>query len=757
MREASQNGPAPLARKIGHRAMVTIDCIVLVCTLIGTPHSRAQVVGPRTGEGTAVAVADAIRMSKVSSEAGHPETEIAHFSPNGKNFVIVVRKGNLRRNTNDYSLLLWRSDQVFHSPAPTVLLRMSSSSNRPAIQGVTWLADDETLAFLGEHPGESQQLYTFNIRTHVLMKVTNHPSNLLAYSMSLNGQFLAFVAEEPVKSMWDKRSMREGVVISTEYVYQVIAGRKGGRMWGTPQLFYQIHGGRARRIVTEDVADVLGSALRLSPDGHYILFAPRVRIVPEIWKQYTNAWVREQANQTLRAGEWSWLGRYELIDTRTGRTRVLLDSPRRGILSQAVWAADSRSVIVSGVYLPLEGANGDQRRLRESTPFCVEVRVPGGQITEISHEDLELVGWDPKSSSFVFCRHNPDRLGGSCSKIHFRKSGAEWEQIETSLQERGQIAQPDVFLEQDMNTPPRVFARAPGQRQTVLLDLNPQFRRLQFGKEEEIHWKGSKSEDFNGGLYYPVGYTPGKRYPLVIQTHAFRKDRFWIDGPWTTAFAAQPLAGKGMVVLQADESHDDSDSPTEVDREVDRLETAIDFLDGGGLIDRNRIGIIGFSRTCLFVKYALSHSRYKFAAASVTDGVDGGYFQYLLSSYMSDSYEGINGGLPWGTSLQSWRQRSPGFNVDKVRTPLRIMAENSEVALFEWEWYAALSRLGKVVEMVVTMDGEHILQKPWQRMVSQQGNVDWFAFWLKDEEEPDPGKADQYRRWQRLRRQNEMP
>ncbi len=757
MREPSQRGSASPGN-MGHRARITISCMVLVgLVLVASRYSQARIVSSGTRGGRAVTVEDAIEMSKVSNEAGHPETEIAHFSPDGKNFVIVVRRGNLQRNTNDYSLLLWRSNQIFRAPRVAVLLRMISSSNRPAIREVTWLADNETLAFLGEHAGESQQLYTFNIRTHALLKVTNHPSNLLAYSMSRDGQFLAFVAEEPVKSMWNPRSTREGVVISTEYVYQLIAGSKGGRMWGTPQLFCQVRGGRARRIATEDVADVLGSGMRLSPDGHYIVFAPRVRTVPEVWKQYTNAWLHEQAVQTSNAGGWSWLSRYELIDTNTGKTKVLLNSPRRGILSQVAWAGDSRSVIISGAYLPLEGTNGDQRRLRESTPFSVEVRVPSGQATEISHENLELVGWDQRTRSFVFCNYGPDEGRGSCPKIHFRKSGTKWEQTGTSLHDGEEIEEPDVFLEQDMNTPPKVFARSARQGKALLLDLNPQFHRLQFAKEEEIHWKGSKGEDFKGGLYFPVGYVPGNRYPLVIQTHSFRKDRFWIDGPWTTAFAAQALAGKGMVILQADESHEDSDSSREVDREFDRLETAIDFLAERGLIDPDRVGIIGFSRTCLFVKYALTHSKYRFAAASVTDGVDGGYFQYLLSSYMSDTYEGINGGLPWGNGLQSWRERSPGFNIDRVRTPLRIMAENSEVALFEWEWYAALSRLGKPVEMVVTRDGEHILQKPWHRMVSQQGNVDWFAFWLKEEEDSDPDKRDQYRRWRKLKRQTEVP
>ena len=36
-------------------------------------------------------------------------------------------------------------------------------------------------------------------------------------------------------------------------------------------------------------------------------------------------------------------------------------------------------------------------------------------------------------------------------------------------------------------------------------------------------------------------------------------------------------------------------------------------------------------------------------------------------------------------------------------------------------------------------------------MTSQQGNVDWFCFWIKGEEDPDPAKAEQYKRWRELR------
>ena len=45
--------------------------------------------------------------------------------------------------------------------------------------------------------------------------------------------------------------------------------------------------------------------------------------------------------------------------------------------------------------------------------------------------------------------------------------------------------------------------------------------------------------------------------------------------------------------------------------------------------------------------------------------------------------------------------------------------------------------------------------KSWDRVVSQEGTLDWFCFWLKREEDPDPAKADQYGRWRELRKLQE--
>jgi hypothetical protein len=80
-----------------------------------------------------------------------------------------------------------------------------------------------------------------------------------------------------------------------------------------------------------------------------------------------------------------------------------------------------------------------------------------------------------------------------------------------------------------------------------------------------------------------------------------------------------------------------------------------------------------------------------------------------------------------------------------------IVVPNPMAARFDWEWFAALRRLGKPVEMVVLQDGEHELQRPWDRRVSLQENVDWFCFWLNGVVHDEHANAAQIARWRQLR------
>jgi dipeptidyl aminopeptidase/acylaminoacyl peptidase len=182
------------------------------------------------------------------------------------------------------------------------------------------------------------------------------------------------------------------------------------------------------------------------------------------------------------------------------------------------------------------------------------------------------------------------------------------------------------------------------------------------------------------------------------------------------------------------------------------LEAAIDTLDARGLIDRGKVGMQGFSRTCFYTLYFLTHSSFPIAAADITDGVDYNYFQTLA---FVDNDDKINGGPPWGPTHAAWVERTSGFRLDRVTAPLRVTAIQPYSLLQEWEPYVGLLLQHKPVELVYLPDGAHVLVKPWERLTSQQGAVDWWRFWLQGYEDPNPTKADQYARWRQLRVQRD--
>jgi hypothetical protein len=60
--------------------------------------------------------------------------------------------------------------------------------------------------------------------------------------------------------------------------------------------------------------------------------------------------------------------------------------------------------------------------------------------------------------------------------------------------------------------------------------------------------------------------------------------------------------------------------------------------------------------------------------------------------------------------------------------------------------------------MIVFPEGAHALARPSERMISLQGNVDWFRFWLKEERrselvlpnETAAALTEQYDRWAQM-------
>lgn len=723
--------------------------------------SRAQTTAVFGSTKRPVSVADSIQMTRLGDPrytAGAPSNGIvAKFSPDGKHFVVVLKKGNLEANTNEYSLILFQTATVFQSPKSQVLLTLASSSNRPAINDVLWLDDNDTILFLGEHPGEPTQLYSLKCSSKAVTKQTSSALNLTSFVATASAELVAYAARNPVSPLLTEGIKRQGIAVKSEDVTDLIRGTYGGGDYDDHSLFIK----RAEKDLPTKIVPLgrIGSdhlEMSLSPDGAYLLIQTAAIQASKMWSEYEDQFLKVATRHPSQNGRTNIL-QYELVDTATGASRVLFDAPIASFGSEMAWSSDSKSVVVSDVYLPLNVHSTAERAMRKAHAFLVEFKIASREFVKISDEDLKILNWDPKTGDVACDIGRIDSLTGKVTrKAYYRKSGESWSKA-SGPEETTARPLPDIVLNEGMNIPPRIFAVDPPTGwKSLVMDLNPQFQNLVLARVEEITWKDSLGHQVKGGLYWPPDYVAGKKYPVVIQTHGWRSDKFWMDGPWPTAFAAQSLAGKGFFVVQVP----DPDwhiwvTSMEAPRAMESYDGAIDYLDRRGLIDRNRVGITGFSRTYWYVAYTLTHSKYHFAAGTLADGVDYSYFQYMGFSNaqleLASEFEQVYGGPPYGKKVSRWLRQSPAFLMNKIETPLRIQALGTWSLLGDWHWYSGLSRLGKPVEMIYIPGGTHILEKPWDRLISQQGDVDWFCFWLKGQEDPDPTKAEQYRRWRELR------
>jgi hypothetical protein len=701
-------------------------------------------------------IADSIGMNVIGGPyAQWLENGPAQFSPDGKHFAVVTHRGNLDENTNEYTLLLFRSADAFGASSPERLLTLATSSNMAAIWAVQW-ADDETLVFVGQRPGQPMQVYSISLQKRKLVQLTSHRTDVFAFDVSKDLNTVAYLGYASDTNVFDKHAQEYGLVVSNQHPANLLLGHDSetddsGVVYPY-EFFVQQRGHPVRQISFEREFPLPYDGLFLSPQGKYavaeVALFNHTAEVPASWKDYKDAEVQKEP----------FVLRYDLIDLETGKIRPLINAPCTGLKREIAWSADGNSVIVAGTYLPLDGQSEAERSMRASTPMVAEVDVTTEHTRNIAQGNFDLVRWDQGRNLLFLQDAEPAKQEGG-GVTAYQKLGDSWKRVTDSA---STVDRPfKVIQDEDMNTPPKLVAVDSGTgRKNVLLDLNPQFRQLEFARVEEITWKTGDGRQVKGGLYIPPDYREGERYPLVIQTHGWKRNRFWIDGVSNAGYAAQALAGKGIIVAQVENARYDDPSSglltmEEGPRQAAAYEGLIDYLDQQRkMIDRNHVGIQAWSRTGLPVRYLLTFSKYPIAAAVLADSLDGGYMQYL--SWLSYSlpaakfYEDLNGGMPFGPGLASWLKHATSFNLDKVHTPVRILSFRKYSLLSDWEWYVGLLRLDKPVELITFADTKHDPVRPRERITAQQGDVDWFCFWLKGEEDLDPAKREEFARWRQL-------
>lgn len=283
-----------------------------------------------------------------------------------------------------------------------------------------------------------------------------------------------------------------------------------------------------------------------------------------------------------------------------------------------------------------------------------------------------------------------------------------------------------------------------------LSDPNRTLRARQWPWTERLSWRTPDGRQFTGVLFLPEG---APRRPLPLFISYYRCEGFIRGGmgdEWPLALLAS--SGIASVCVNATRIGGPQDAVEHYRAALAGIEVLIDVLVNRGIADRSRVGMGGLSFGSEVTMWAVMHSDLV-SVASVASP------QFEPSNYW---FNGVRGRdhhkllrQVWGLGSpeetpERWRLVSPALNVERIRAPLLLQLPEQE-SRYAIELYARLTTRPTPTELYVFPDEPHIKVQPRHRLAVYHRNLDWFRFWLQAYEDPDPAKAEQYRRWRYLR------
>ncbi len=306
------------------------------------------------------------------------------------------------------------------------------------------------------------------------------------------------------------------------------------------------------------------------------------------------------------------------------------------------------------------------------------------------------------------------------------------------------------------NTSPPEIAVLDVASQTVtkLVDLNPEFRALRLSPAERMEGTNRLGENWYAYLVKPLDYVNGRKYPLVVTT--YRSGDYFLRGASGDENPIQVYAARGFVVLSFDVGRSRNvrsgvfaDKLLDWASPVGSIESAIERLVARGLVDRERVGISGFSHGEEIAGYAITHTRL-FRAASNAQMYDPCFYGLGGEVWRGLFARWALAGWTEGSTKAEWHEIALTENADKVHTALLQNLSDTEY-VGDMPTYRALKDLGKPIEVYIYPNELHVRNQPKHKLEIYDRNVDWFSFWLMNEEDSDPAKADQFTRWRDLR------
>jgi dipeptidyl aminopeptidase/acylaminoacyl peptidase len=536
-------------------------------------------------------------------------------------------------------------------------VRQTLVGNREGLADPSFSPDGAQIGFLADD--------TIGKQTHTRVFImpstggASHPvtpadTDAHAFAWRPDGRALAYAAADPPVRRTGADRFRDSFVFTTE----PITARESPR---AVHLFTILLDGTANTQLTfgpQSVGD--DSTISWSPDGAAIGFTLcRDAILND--QSYSRAAVVDVATKRVRAltGRAMWESNplfspdgahiayeYSNGDPQVNLTQVYVTSPAGGAgaaltahidrpIGDFVWSADSKSLIITA---PDGESNALYRVSLEGSVRRIEVGnvVPGIPLTTTG--------------------------------------GADSPSLRKALARDGTL----VFVASATKQPLELFKYSPDAGAVKVTDFNAAVAQLELATAQQITFPTTTGVSGDGVLYLPAGFSPRRKYPLVLYIHGGPGDPSMLEFD----FWAQVMAARGWLVLRPNYRgspnlglrymrailYDPENGPGR------DLMAAIAAIRARGVVDDARIGVCGWSYGGIMTAWLISKYhiwRGAVSGASVNDWVT----DYGTADDSLADADLLHGSPFTGTHAAEWRKASAIWYARDVTTPVLILSD----------------------------------------------------------------------------------
>jgi dipeptidyl aminopeptidase/acylaminoacyl peptidase len=278
---------------------------------------------------------------------------------------------------------------------------------------------------------------------------------------------------------------------------------------------------------------------------------------------------------------------------------------------------------------------------------------------------------------------------------------------------------------------------------TLVYQTNKGLFDYDLGVCEAIEYTLDTGEVLRGSLFYPSHYTPGKKYPMIVEIYEKKsKSVNYFNPPSTWASGGFNLLKYTMndyFVFHPDISYTIGDPGISA---FNCVTTAVNKVLESGKVDKDRIGLIGHSFGGYETSFIITQTD-MFAAAvagsPITDVVNS-YHDIYWDGYLTQMWRMENQQLRFGDSYYNIKDKylrnSPIAQVEGVHTPLLIWTGKADTNV-NWNnsinLFMALKRLGKKSKLLLYEREAHNIIETKHQYHLANTIYDWMEKYLKNE------------------------